>query len=183
MNTLAPSFFYSINLILTGNEDMHESLYEFKFGPDTTTKSRVICPCTSEKMIFNVVNTLAPTFSIGSSSFLQVTRTTYKSGQSSNFGQIGPRGAELRPLIDVCNSFLLNILRIDEQNLTKFCIPFIIDKIYVCIVKGQFLQICNGVTALGRSKKLFLLNILGMDRQNLNKFCMHIIIDKVYLVL
>ena len=35
-------------------------------------------------MIF--VNNLAPTFLIGSSSFLQVTRTSIKSGQSSNFG-------------------------------------------------------------------------------------------------
>ena len=64
---------------------MHESLKEFKCRPDTTTNSRVICPCTSEKLMYNVI-TLAPTFSIGSSSFLQVTRTTNKSGQSSNFG-------------------------------------------------------------------------------------------------
>ena len=32
--------------------------------------------------------------------------------------------------------------------LIKFCIHFIIDKIYVAIVKRHFLQICNGVTAL-----------------------------------
>ena len=43
---------------------MHESLDEFKFRPDTTTNSRVICPCKSEKLMYNVVNTLAPTFSI-----------------------------------------------------------------------------------------------------------------------
>ena len=73
MNTLAPSF-----LILAGNEDMHESLDEFKFRPDTNTNSRVICPCASEKLMYNVVNTLAPSFLIGSS-FLQVTRTTIKS--------------------------------------------------------------------------------------------------------
>ena len=63
MNTLAPSFFDSIILILAGNEDMHESLEEFKFWPDTTTNSRV------EKLMYNVVNTLAPTFSIESHSF------------------------------------------------------------------------------------------------------------------
>ena len=51
---------------------MHESLDEFKFQPDTTTNSRVICPCASEKLMYNVVNTLAPLFLIGSSSFLQV---------------------------------------------------------------------------------------------------------------
>ena len=48
-----------------------------------------------KKMMHNVVNTLAPTFSIGPSSFFQVTRTTLKSGQSSNLRQIGPRAAEL----------------------------------------------------------------------------------------
>ena len=41
---------------------MHESLDEFKFRPDTTTNSRVICPCASEKLMYNGVNTLAPIF-------------------------------------------------------------------------------------------------------------------------
>ena len=42
--------------------------------------------------------TLAPPFLIGSSLFFQVTRTTIKSGQSSNLGQIGSRAAELAAL-------------------------------------------------------------------------------------
>ena len=42
--------------------------------------------------------TLAPPILIGSSFFLQVTRTTIKSGHSSNLGQIGPRAAELAAL-------------------------------------------------------------------------------------
>ena len=71
--------FESIILILAGNEDMHESLDEFKFRLDTDTNTRVICPCASEKLLYNVVNTLAPLFLIGSSSFLQVRRTTIKS--------------------------------------------------------------------------------------------------------
>ena len=54
--------FDSIILILAGNEDMHESLDELKFRPDTNTNSRVICPCASEKLTYNVVNTLAPLF-------------------------------------------------------------------------------------------------------------------------
>ena len=66
---------------------MHDSLEELKFRPDTTTNSRVICPCASEKLMYNV-NTLAPTFENGSSSFFQVTRTTLKSGQSLNLRQI-----------------------------------------------------------------------------------------------
>ena len=38
--------------------------------------------------------TLVPLFFIGSTSFLQVTRTTLKSEQSSNFGQIRQQTAE-----------------------------------------------------------------------------------------
>ena len=82
-----------INLILTGKEDMHESLDELKFRPDTTTNTRVICPCTSEKLMYNVVSTLGPSFWIGSSSYLQVMRTSITSRTSSKFGQIGPRTA------------------------------------------------------------------------------------------
>ena len=44
------------------------------------------------------MNTLAPLFLIGSSSFLQVMRTCMKACMNSNFGKFV---AELRPLIDV----------------------------------------------------------------------------------
>ena len=44
------------------------------------------------------MNTLAPSFVIGSSSFLQVSRTCMKAWMSSNFGKFA---TELRPLIDV----------------------------------------------------------------------------------
>ena len=46
----------------------------------------------------NVVNTLADSFLIGSSSYLQVTRTFITSRTSSKFGQIRPRTAELAAL-------------------------------------------------------------------------------------
>ena len=69
---------------------------------------------------------------------------------SSNFGHIEPRDAELRPLKDVRNWFLLKILRMDGQNLTRFCKHIIIDRIYFAIVKCYFSQICNRVTALDR---------------------------------
>ena len=46
----------------------------------------------------NVVNTLAPSFLIGSSSFLQVTRTIIISLTSSTLGQIRTRTAELAAL-------------------------------------------------------------------------------------
>ena len=79
---------------------MHQSLDEFKFPPDTDTNTRVICPCASEKLLYNVVSTLRPSFLIGSSSYLQlqVTRTFITSRTSSKFGQIGPRTAELAAL-------------------------------------------------------------------------------------
>ena len=77
---------------------MHESLDEFKFRPDTTSNTRVICPCASEKFMCNVVSTLAPSFLIGSSSFLQVMISSITSRTSSKLGQIGLRTAELAAL-------------------------------------------------------------------------------------
>ena len=77
---------------------MHESLDEFKFGPDTTTDSRAICPCVSEKLMYIVVNNLVPLFLIGPSSYWQVMRTYITSWTSSKLGQIGPRTAELAAL-------------------------------------------------------------------------------------
>ena len=44
------------------------------------------------------MSTLAPSFLIGSSSYLQVTRTSITSRMSSKFGQIEPRTAELAAL-------------------------------------------------------------------------------------
>ena len=132
------------------------------------------------------MNTLAPYFLIGSSSFLQVTRTYMKAWTSSNFNLIPPPTPELsalarlknccehssayifywiffifsgnednhqawtefESLINVRNWFLLKILRMDGQNLTKFCIHMIIRKIYISFVKHHFWQVFNRVTAL-----------------------------------
>ena len=44
------------------------------------------------------MNTLAPSFLIGSSSYLQVMRTTIITRLSSNLGQIQPRTVELAAL-------------------------------------------------------------------------------------
>ena len=49
------------------------------------------------------VSTLAPSFLIGYSSFLQVTRTTIQAWMSSNFGGISPWNAELAALEFVKN--------------------------------------------------------------------------------
>ena len=45
-----------------------------------------------------IVSTVLPPFLIGSSSFVQMTRITKKTGMSSNFGLIGPPTAELAAL-------------------------------------------------------------------------------------
>ena len=87
---------------------------------------------------------------------------------------------ELRLLIDVRNWYLLNILRMDGQNLIKFCIHYIIDKIYVCIEKDHFLQICNRVMALDLCQKLFFAQYLENGWTELTKFCIYITIDMIY---
>ena len=104
MNTLAPSSLIWIFFILAGNEDMHESLDEFEFRQDPTTDYGVSCPWASEKSLYNVVNTLAPSVLSESSSCLQVTRTTIKSGLSYKFSLIGPCTAELAALERLKNS-------------------------------------------------------------------------------
>ena len=88
---------------------------------------------------------------------------------------------ELQPLIDVRNWFLLNILRMDGQNSTKFSIHMIISKIYISIVKHHFLQMFNMQMPLIDVRNWFLLNILRMDGQYLIKFCIYYIIDKIYV--
>ena len=77
---------------------MHESLDEFEFRQDSQTDYGVSCPWASEKSMFNVVNTLAPSFLIEYSSILQVTKTTIKSGLSFKLSLIGPCTAELAAL-------------------------------------------------------------------------------------
>ena len=81
------------------------------------------------------MNTLALSFLIGSSSFLQVSRTFMKAWMSSNFGIFA---TELPSLIDVRIEFLLNILKTNRPIKTKFCIHINIDKIYVVICKSLF---------------------------------------------
>ena len=81
------------------------------------------------------MNTLAPSFLIESSSFLQVSRTCMEAWIRLNFGKFA---TELRPLIDVRIKFLLNILKTNRPIKAKFCIHIIIVKIYVVICKSLF---------------------------------------------
>ena len=68
--------------------------------------------------MFNVVNTLPPSFLIGSSSFLQVARTTVKFWISSKFGQIQPCTAEIAAL-DRLKKYITYLRRI--QNIFMTC--------------------------------------------------------------
>ena len=69
------------------------------FGPDRIGTLVSMATDSSYRVMMggNLVNTLAPSFMIGSSSFLQVRRTTIKSWTSLN-GPIRPRIAELAAL-------------------------------------------------------------------------------------
>ena len=115
---------------------MHESLDEFKFRPDT-------CPCASEKLLYIVVSTLAPSFSIGSSSYLQVMRTSITSRTSLKFGQIGLRTAELAALerlqCEHSSAFIFNWI---------FFILVGIEDMHESLDEFGFQQICNRVTTL-----------------------------------
>ena len=66
MNTLNSAFiFYLIFFVPAGKKDMHKSLDEFEFQPDPTTDYSVNCPLGfKKKYMYNVVNTLAPSFLI-----------------------------------------------------------------------------------------------------------------------
>ena len=68
------------------------------FGQISTPTPELSALVCLKKLLYNVVSTLAPSFLIGSSSYLQVTRTFITSRTSSKFGQIGPRTAELAAL-------------------------------------------------------------------------------------
>ena len=88
---------------------MCDSLDKYEFHHDSTSDYGVSCPWASEKSMYNVVNTLAPSFLIESSSFLQVTRTTIKSGLSSKVSLIGPCTAELAALEPLKNPHRLTM--------------------------------------------------------------------------
>ena len=77
--------------------------------------------------------------------------------------------------------FLLNILRTNRQNKTKFCIHIIIDKIYNGILSRCFSQICNRVTALNSRQNLVFTQYLENELTEWNHIFVHIFIDKIYV--
>ena len=69
----------------------------------------------------------------------------------------------------------------DGQNLIRFCIHYIFDKIYVCIEKGHFLQICNRATALDLCQKLVFAQYLENGWTEFNQILYTHFIDKIYV--
>ena len=68
------------------------------------------------------------------------------------------------------------------QNLNKFCLHIIIDKIYVGIINRRFFRkFATELRPMNDVKIQFLFNILRIDGQNLTKSCIHITIDKIYI--
>ena len=105
--------------------------------------------------MYNVVNTLAPLFLIGSSSFLQVRRTTIKFWTSSKFDQIGPWTAELATLERLEKKHRLIREKSCEQSSTFILnlIFFILagkEDMHESLDEFEFWQICNRVTALDK---------------------------------
>ena len=94
MNTLAPSFLIGSSSFLQVTRTCIQAWVSSNFEqippptPELSALERL------KKMMYNVVNTLAPSFLIGSSLFLQETRTTIKSQTSLKFGQIRLSAAE-----------------------------------------------------------------------------------------
>ena len=82
VTTLAPSILIGSSSFFVGNKDNHNNLDGFKIEQDWT-RELAILECL--KYMHNVVTTLAPFSSIGSSSFLQVTMTLIQALISFNF--------------------------------------------------------------------------------------------------
>ena len=100
VSTLAPSFLSGSSSYLQVARTTIIYPEEFEFQPDSTKFCEVSSLEGLKKFpkIYNgqnLVSTLAPSFLIGCSSFLQVTRTTIKAWMSSNLGRIPPLTSEL----------------------------------------------------------------------------------------
>ena len=139
--------------------------------------------------MYNVVNTPAPLLLIGSSSFLQVRRTTIKSRPRSKFDLIGPRTAELAAIERLEKS----PQTYNWNNLVNTLAPSFLNR------SSSFLQVTRTCMRAWMSSNFgkfatelrplidvrikFLLNILKTNRPIKTKFCIHIIIDKIYVVI
>ena len=98
MNTLAPSFLIGSSSFLQVTRTCIKSWSSSNFGKIPRQIMELAALGRLKKSMYNVLNTLAPSFLIESSLFLQVMRTTIKSGLSFKLSLIGPCTAELAAL-------------------------------------------------------------------------------------
>ena len=98
MNTLAPSFVYESSSFWQVMRTCMKACMSSNFGQIPPPTPELSAPGCLKTSMYNVVNTLVPLFLIGSSSYVQVTRTFITSRTNSKFSQIGPRTAELAAL-------------------------------------------------------------------------------------
>ena len=135
------------------------------FNPAPTTDHGVTCPWAFEKSMYNVVNTLAPSFFIGSSSFLQVERTTIKSRMSltswvpsdfpirvPNFHNVNVSKYQ-QEISDVNFSASRCMLRYAYSNVVRFGRKWL-DVSRVCMYKIGYIG-CHSKTTKRRSIVLF----------------------------
>ena len=110
VNTLEPSFLIGSSSFLQVTRTNIKSWMILKFGQIRPWTAELAALELLKKSPYfyhgrNVVTTLAPSFLIGTSSFLQVTRTAIKSRMSSKLSQIQPLTAELDALDQLKKSF------------------------------------------------------------------------------
>ena len=103
VSTLAPSFLIGSSSYLQGTRTSIISRTSLNFSQIRLRTAELAALQrleNSHRLIMgeNLVSTLAPSFLIGSSSFLQVMRTTLKAWMSSNFGRIPSLTSEFATL-------------------------------------------------------------------------------------
>ena len=85
MKTLAPSFLIRSSSFLQVTRTCMKAWMSSNLGQIPPPTPELSTLAHLKNLLYNIVNTQAPSFLIGSSSFLQVTRTTIKSWTSSKF--------------------------------------------------------------------------------------------------
>ena len=98
VSTLAPSFFIRSSSYLQVSRTSVISRTSLNFSQIRPRTAELAALERMKKNTYNLVNTLASSFLIGSSSFLQVWRTTIIYRTSLKFGRIRPQTAELAAL-------------------------------------------------------------------------------------
>ena len=94
-STLAPSFLIGSSSFLQVTRTIIKAWMGSNLGKIPPLTSELAALERLKKMSYNLVSTLAPSFLIRSSSYLQVTRTSIISRMSLNFSQIRPQTVEL----------------------------------------------------------------------------------------